>query len=101
VDWAGLLVLLHGSEHKQHLRQTVSHDKKGASIHSQEQGDVRFRESLAPEDVEDCSVIHSIKGILDVQVQEDRQTSPLPALLRQYAAQFTELAVLLPRWNPS
>ena len=73
--------------------KTVSHDQKGASIHSLEQGDVRVRESLGLEDAKDCSMVYSIKGIYDVQIQEDRQTCPVSALLRQYAVQFTKLAL--------
>jgi hypothetical protein len=73
--------------------KTVSHNKKGASIHSLKQGNIFFRESLGREDVEDCSVIYSIKGILDIQVQEDRQTGLSSALLRQYAVQLTKLSL--------
>ena len=65
--------------------KTVSHNEKGASIHSPKQGNVLFWESLGREDVEDCSVVHSIKGILDFQVQKDRQTCLPSALFCQYA----------------
>jgi hypothetical protein len=73
--------------------KTVSHDQEGASIHSPEQGDVRFRESLGLEDVKSLFMIYSVKGIDDVQIQEDRQTCHASALLRQYAVQFTKLAL--------
>jgi hypothetical protein len=60
--------------------KAASHDKEGARIHSPKQGDVCFWESLGLKDVEDCSVIHRIEGILNVQVQEDRQANLPPAL---------------------
>jgi hypothetical protein len=40
-------------------------------------------------------MVYSIEGIYDVQVQEDRQSCHVSesALLRQYAVQFTKLAL--------
>ncbi len=102
MGWAGLLVLPHGTAAQNTSNayatgKTVSHDKKEASIHhdTQKQGDVCFRESLGLKDVEDCPVIHSIDCILDVQVEENRQTClPSPSssvLLSQYAVHLTKL----------
>ncbi len=93
--WAGLGSLCYSTaqETSSAYTKTVSHDQEGASIHSPEQGDVRFRESLGLEDVKGRFMIYSVKGIDDVQIQEDRQTCPVSALLRQYAVQFAKLAL--------
>ena len=71
--WAGLGSLCYSTAQNTSsaYAKTVSHDQKGASIHSSEQGDVRVRESLGLEDAKDCSMVYSIKGIYDVQIQED------------------------------
>ncbi len=93
--WAGLGSLCYSTaqETSSAYAKTVSHDQEGASIHSPEQGDVRFREPLGLEHVKGRFMIYSVKGIDDVQIQEDRQTCHVSALLCQYAVQLAKLAL--------
>ena len=96
--WAGLGSLCYPAAQNtcSAYAKTISHDEKGAGIHSPKQGDIRLRDSLGLEDVQDRSVIHSVEGILDIQVEEDRQAGLPSALLRQYAVHLSELALSTP-----
>ncbi len=49
----------------------VSHDWKGAIVHSLEQHNILWLETFYFEDTKDHSVVYRIEGILDVEVKDD------------------------------